>query len=291
MTSSSPLKQIMAIRRDEMPQTLLMSSYFFLVIATFWVLRPLKTGLFIQFYDQRVFNFLAWEFNAAQAQNLAKVGNMIVAIFAATAFVYLSRYFRRQRLTYIFAGFSVICFAILAGLLNEPGSRAVWTFYWWGDLYNTLMVASFFAFFERQRFAFFRKAAIWSGRSRRSCRWRFRIDRAGRLDRGALSGELDVGLCRIDCHRWRRCVIGREEVRTGSHRGTVGKTRARFGERQHGRLNNASRIRFAIPPGDRRRRRALRDDVGDHGLSVQLDDLVLPGWRRNFSPSLPASSP
>ena len=146
MTSSSPLKQIMAIRRDEMPQTLLMSSYFFLVIATFWILRPLKTGLFIQFYDQRVFNFLAWEFNAAQAQNLAKVGNMIVAIFAATAFVYLSRYFRRQRLTYIFAGFSVICFAILAGFINEPGPRAVWTFYWWGDLYNTLMVASFFAF-------------------------------------------------------------------------------------------------------------------------------------------------
>ena len=146
MNASSPLKQIMAIRREELPQTLLMSAYFFLVIATFWILRPLKTGLFIEFYDQTGFNFLAWEFNAAQAQNLAKVGNMVVTVFAAAAFVYLARYFRRQRLTYIFAAFSVICFALLAVRLQEPGSTAVWTFYWWGDLYNTLMVASFFAF-------------------------------------------------------------------------------------------------------------------------------------------------
>jgi AAA family ATP:ADP antiporter len=50
---TNPLKQIMDIRREEVPQALLMSTYFFLVIATFWVLRPLKTGLFVQFYDQR----------------------------------------------------------------------------------------------------------------------------------------------------------------------------------------------------------------------------------------------
>ena len=146
MSTGGPLKQLMSIRREEWPQALLMFSYFFLVIATFWILRPLKTGLFIQFYDQTAFNFLAWEFNAAQAQNLAKVGNMFVAVFAATAFVYLSRYFQRQQLTFIFAGFSIVCFSVLALSLENPGSTLVWTFYWWGDLYNTLMVAAFFAF-------------------------------------------------------------------------------------------------------------------------------------------------
>ena len=146
MTGTSPLRQIMAIRREELPQALLMATCFFLVIATFWVLRPLKTGLFIEFYDQTGFEFLGWAFNAAQAQNLAKVGNMVVAFFAAAAFVVLSRSFERQRLTYVFAGFSIVCFGIFLYVLEIPGPGTVWTFYWFGDLYNTLMVASFFAF-------------------------------------------------------------------------------------------------------------------------------------------------
>lgn len=146
MRSRSPFKQIMAIRREELPETLLMSFYFFLVIATFWILRPLKTGLFIEYYDQLPFRFLAWDFNAAQAQNIAKVGNMVVAFAAATAFVYLSRNFQRERLTHVFAGFSIACFAILAPLVGDPSAGVVWGFYWWGDLYNTLMVAAFFAF-------------------------------------------------------------------------------------------------------------------------------------------------
>jgi AAA family ATP:ADP antiporter len=136
----------MAIRREELPETLLMSFYFFLVIATFWVLRPLKTGLFIEYYDQVPFRFLLWDFNAAQAQNIAKVGNMLVAVVAAAAFVYLSRTFQRERLTHIFAGFSIAGFAVLATLLRDPSAGTVWGFYWWGDLYNTLMVAAFFAF-------------------------------------------------------------------------------------------------------------------------------------------------
>ena len=38
----NPLKQIMDIRREEAPMTLLMFLYFFLVIATFWILKPIK---------------------------------------------------------------------------------------------------------------------------------------------------------------------------------------------------------------------------------------------------------
>ena len=47
-TSKNPLKQIMDIRRDEVPQALLMFAYFFLVITTFAILKPLKGSLFIQ---------------------------------------------------------------------------------------------------------------------------------------------------------------------------------------------------------------------------------------------------
>ncbi len=41
----------MDIRPEELPLALLMFAYFFLVITTFWILKPLKKGLFIEFYD------------------------------------------------------------------------------------------------------------------------------------------------------------------------------------------------------------------------------------------------
>ena len=56
--ASSPLKQIMDIRRDELPQALSMSVYFFLVITAFWILKPFKKGLLVQYYEESGFNLL-----------------------------------------------------------------------------------------------------------------------------------------------------------------------------------------------------------------------------------------
>ena len=108
----------MNIRRDELPQALLMFCYFFLVITTFSVLKPLKSGLFIQFYDQSGFDLMGWHMVAAQAELLAKVLNMVIAVVAATVFALLSRSFRRQQLTYVFSVFVIACFLfyLCAGL-------------------------------------------------------------------------------------------------------------------------------------------------------------------------------
>jgi len=142
----NPLKQIMNIRRDELPQALLMFCYFFLVITTFSVLKPLKSGLFIQFYDQSGFDLMGWHMLAAQAELLAKVLNMVIALVAATVFALLSRSFRRQQLTYVFSAFILSCFLFFTFVLDSPGAPTIWSFYLFGDLYSTLMVATFFAF-------------------------------------------------------------------------------------------------------------------------------------------------
>ncbi|PON15230.1 hypothetical protein C2W62_24895 [Candidatus Entotheonella serta] len=55
MKSQSPLSSIFAVRKSELPLTLMMFSYFFLVITSFWILKPLKKALFIQFYDEQGF--------------------------------------------------------------------------------------------------------------------------------------------------------------------------------------------------------------------------------------------
>ena len=144
--SKNPLKQIMDIRRDEVPQALLMFAYFFLVITTFAILKPLKGSLFIQFYDETGFNSFGLRLNAAQAELLAKVFNMVIAFVASTIFAFLSRSFRRQKLTYIFSIFIAACLIFFMSALESPVGGTVWSFYFFGDLYSTLMVSTFFAF-------------------------------------------------------------------------------------------------------------------------------------------------
>lgn len=143
---ANPIKAIMNIRKEELPLSLLMFSYFFLVITSFWVLKPLKSTLFIEYYDQIGFDLFSWHMEAAQAELLAKVLNMFVAIIAVVVFTWLVKNFRRQQLTYIFSGFIMACYLGYNLVINDPGDFTVWTFYLFGDLYTTLMVATFFAF-------------------------------------------------------------------------------------------------------------------------------------------------
>lgn len=142
----NPLKHILNIRRDEVPLAVLMFGYFFLVITSFWILKPLKKGLFIGFYDAQGFAIGDFLLTAAQAEQIAKVLNMVVAFAAVTVFTILSRSLRRQQLTYAFSGFFILCYVIYALSLGSKNPTLVWSFYLFGDLYSTLMVATFFVF-------------------------------------------------------------------------------------------------------------------------------------------------
>jgi len=141
-----PLSAVLDIHRAELPLALLMFSYFFLVITTFWILKPIKKGLFIQYYDLPGFHLFAWIMTAAQAELLAKVLNMVVAYAAVVVFSWLVNRFRRQQVTYVFSAFFLVCYALYSSIVDAPGDLTVWSFYLFGDLYSTLMVATFFAF-------------------------------------------------------------------------------------------------------------------------------------------------
>ena len=146
MTRPNPLKAVFDIREDELPLALLMFGYFFLVITSFWILKPIKKALFIEFYDQTGFDLLGWHMSGPQAELIAKVLNMGVAFVAVVVFTVLAGRFRREQLTSIFTGFFLASYAVYAFALVSPGPMTVWTFYLFGDLFSTLMVATFFAF-------------------------------------------------------------------------------------------------------------------------------------------------
>jgi AAA family ATP:ADP antiporter len=139
-------RAFMNIRPEELPLALLMFAYFFLVITTFWILKPIKKGLFIEFYDQSGFDLMGVGFTAPQAELLAKVMNMVVAFVAVVVFSRLSHSLRRQQLTYVFVAFFITGCLLFSRWLIDPADAGVWSFYLFGDLYSTLMVATFFAF-------------------------------------------------------------------------------------------------------------------------------------------------
>jgi AAA family ATP:ADP antiporter len=144
--STNPLRAVMDIRRSELPLALLMFGYFFLVITTFWILKPIKKTVFIGFYEGRSFDLLGPAFTGPQAELLAKVANMFVAYLAVVVFSALARNLRRQQLTFVFSAFFLACYVAYSYGLNQPAEATVWSFYLFGDAFSTLMVATFFAF-------------------------------------------------------------------------------------------------------------------------------------------------
>ena len=146
MKQSSAFKAILDVRRSELPLALLMFGYFFLVITSFWILKPVKKSLFIEFYEQSGFNLLGWQMSGPQAELIAKVLNMVVAFAAVIVFTWLARRFRRQQLTFIFTAFFLASYVVYSFVIGAPGQATVWSFYLFGDLFSTLMVATFFAF-------------------------------------------------------------------------------------------------------------------------------------------------
>lgn len=142
----NPFKSVMNIKRDELPLSLLMFGYFFLVISSFWILKPLKTALFLQYYQASGFALGTLHLGAAQAELLAKVLNMGVAFVAVIVFTWLSRRLYRQKLTFVFTTFFLFSYLIYSFVLQTPSAVGVWTFYLFGDLFSTLMVATFFTF-------------------------------------------------------------------------------------------------------------------------------------------------
>ena len=116
------------------------------MITSFWILKPIKKALFIEFYDQTGFDLFGWHMSGPQAELIAKVLNMGVAFVAVVVFTLLASRFRREQLAYIFTAFFLVSYVAYAFALAAPGAATVWSFYLFGDLFATLMVATFFAF-------------------------------------------------------------------------------------------------------------------------------------------------
>ena len=137
------------IRAGEWPKALGLSAYFFLVITIFWVLKPIKRGVIISYFGDHPLNLAGWVLSGAQAEQLGKVLNMFVAFAVVGAFTWLVRRVTRHHLIVIFCGVFGGLFVLFGSVIDHIGALGqigIWSFYVTGDIWTTVMVATFWAF-------------------------------------------------------------------------------------------------------------------------------------------------
>ena len=139
-------KHFFDIKNEEWPNVLLMSVFFFMVITTFWILKPLKRGLLVNFYQANPLQLMGTSFSGAEVEQLAKVVNMIVVYAIVVIFTILARKLQRQHLNLVLNLFFGGLFILFAGLMHNPGAPTSWSFYVLGDMFNSAMVTFFWAY-------------------------------------------------------------------------------------------------------------------------------------------------
>ena len=127
--------------------TAVMFLYINLVLTIFWILKPLKKTLFIGQYDgDQTFKLGSLEMLGSSAELLAKGMNLVIAFLIVIFLTLLTRLAKRQRLTYCCMGLIISMTFFFSLQINQPTEMTVWLFYWFGDLYISLMLAAFFSF-------------------------------------------------------------------------------------------------------------------------------------------------
>jgi AAA family ATP:ADP antiporter len=130
------LRSFIDIRRREAEPALLFFAFWFLVIVIFWILKPLKTGLFI-------------ENLGAHTELYAKLANIGIAILAVWIFSWLYSQLGSRRLLLSLCALFMVCltyFALVLARAATPPRLQIWGFYLLGDAWTTIWVTTFWAY-------------------------------------------------------------------------------------------------------------------------------------------------
>lgn len=131
--SKNLIRAIFDFKKEEIPIASLMFLFFFIVIAVFQILRPLKKARVVEYYG-------------AEPELYMRLFNIVVAALAVVVFTFLYNRLPRQRLIFSFCLFFAVAFIALRFLLVKPNIVVAWWYYLQVDLITTIWVATFWAY-------------------------------------------------------------------------------------------------------------------------------------------------
>lgn len=113
---------------------------FFSAMSVFWILKPIRKGLFIGHFKANPLVAFDSSFGGAQVEQVAKLSLILVALTAAMVLPYLLRRFAMRQVLVMLCGVGIFGLVASAFLIANPSAQFVWAFYIFGDLLNSLVV-------------------------------------------------------------------------------------------------------------------------------------------------------
>lgn len=130
------LRLFVDVKKREVEPAFLFFLFWFLVIVVFWILKPLKTGFFIEHLGARI-------------ELYAKLANIGVAILAVLVFSWLFDRLGSRKLILTLCGLFIAALVGFSTVMTGAGAPAAslnWGFYLFGDLWTTIWVTTFWAY-------------------------------------------------------------------------------------------------------------------------------------------------
>ncbi|MBL8765018.1 MAG: MFS transporter [Phycisphaerae bacterium] len=127
--------RVTGIERGEGPATVLAATYFFLLLASYYLLRPIRESMGISGGAEK----LPW----------LMTGTLAVMLVASPAFGALVSRLPRARfvpLTYRFFALNIVVFFVLFEVLPRPALGLGYAFYIWLSVFNLFVVSVFWGF-------------------------------------------------------------------------------------------------------------------------------------------------
>jgi ATP:ADP antiporter, AAA family len=134
------VRHFVDVKRKEVGAVFLFSLMWFFVILVFQVLKPLKSGLFV-------------ENLGAKVELYAKLANIGVAVLAVIVFTYLYNRLGSRRLVVVLSVFFILALLGFSSILatDQPSNAANWAFYLFGDAWSTIWVPTLWAYLNEMR--------------------------------------------------------------------------------------------------------------------------------------------
>lgn len=127
-------------RRNQLKRVGIVMSLFFLAMSVFWILKPLRKSMFIGHFKDNPLNLFEMSLGGAQAEQLAKLSLVGVALIVALLFPRLvKRFSMRMVLVYVCA-IAITGLGLSYFLIENPTGYFVWGFYIFGDFINALII-------------------------------------------------------------------------------------------------------------------------------------------------------
>jgi AAA family ATP:ADP antiporter len=129
------VRRFVDVKRNEVKAVFLFFLMWFLIMLVFHVLKPLKSGLFV-------------ENLGAKVELYAKLANIGVAILAVIVYTHLYNRLGSRRLVVVLSvGFILALLGFSSILItDQPSHAANWSFYLFGDAWSTIWVTTFWAY-------------------------------------------------------------------------------------------------------------------------------------------------